>query len=218
MHSVLVIATGNRDKVREISAVLKDESNIPEISDHALMEGSEAIRIMSLSEFPDAPEVIEDRDTIDGNAMKKALEMAQFTGHICLADDTGLFIDALNGDPGVMAARFAGEGCSYLDNRVKVLNLMNGVSNRGAFFRTVMAMAEPAGIIAIREGVVRGQITMSERGSNGFGYDAVFEVTGTGLTFAEMEDEHKNRISHRALALKAIIPIVKKTCNIRGYK
>jgi len=211
MHRVLVISTRNRDKAREIIAVLKDEMNILNILDESVLEGSEGIRIRSLADFPDAPEVIEDRNTIEGNAMKKALEMAQFTGHICLADDTGLFVDALDGAPGVMAARFAGEGCSYRDNRMKVLKLLHGVVNRSACFRTVMALSDPDGIIAIREGIVRGQITISERGFHGFGYDAVFEAMDSRLTFAEMDDEQKNRISHRSLALKAIMPIIKKT-------
>lgn len=207
----MVIATGNRDKVREISVVLLDElDSFSVYSNEDTERKPVGIRIMSLADFPDAPKVIEDRDTIEANAMKKALEMAQYTGHICLADDTGLFIDALNGEPGVMAARFAGEDCCYQDNRLKTLKLMNGVTNRIANFRTVMALAEPNGIIAIHDGIVKGSITETERGLNGFGYDAVFEVEDLGVTFAEMEDDQKNRISHRAKALKAMIPLIKQ--------
>jgi len=191
MHQ-LVIATQNRDKLKEI---------------RALLDGI-GIAVVPVSDIMTGLEVIEDKDTILGNAAKKALETAKAVGFPTLADDTGLFIEALDGEPGVFAARFAGEGCSYADNRHKALSMMQGTQNRKAEFRTVMVLAEPEGVIAYREGIVSGLITEEERGSYGFGYDAVFEVEGTGKTYAEMNDEEKNACSHRGKALRAIIPLI----------
>lgn len=194
----LLIATNNLDKLREIAHILRDCD----------------IQIFSMQDIPSMDEVVEDRDTIRGNAAKKALETAQHSGMICLADDTGLFIEALGGEPGVFAARWAGENCSYADNRHKALEKMQGITDRRASFRTCMALAAPDGIIALKEAGVSGVITETERGSNGFGYDAVFEPSGTGLTFAEMDDADKNRISHRALALQAILPGIRNLARI----
>lgn len=194
----LLIATNNQDKLREIAHILRDCD----------------IQIYSMRDIPAMAEVVEDRDTIRGNAAKKALETARHSGMICLADDTGLFIDALDGAPGVYAARWAGEDCSYADNRHKALEMMQGITQREASFRTCMALAAPDGVIAIKEAGVSGIITDCERGNNGFGYDAVFEPSGTGLTFAEMDDADKNRISHRALALQAILPVIRNLARI----
>ena len=138
--------------------------------------------------------------------MKKALEAARESGMIAIADDTGLFIDALNGEPGVYAARFAGENCSYKDNRWKALDMLQGNPNRSASFRTAMAIAAPEGIIGIVEGRVEGQITEFERGEFGFGYDSIFEING--VTYAEMDEATKNKCSHRAEAVKELIPII----------
>jgi len=127
---------------------------------------------------------------------------------IAISDDTGLFIDALNGEPGVYAARFAGENCSYADNRRKALEMLKGNPNRKASFRTAAALASPEGIIAVVEGKVEGIITDSERGDSGFGYDNIFAING--ITYAEMDAATKNSCSHRAEAIKAIIPIIEK--------
>lgn len=193
----LLIATGNRDKLVEIREIL---SGIP-------------FEVISLQEFPDLPEVVEDRDTIEGNAMKKALETSRATGLLCLADDTGLFIETLQGEPGVYSARWAGEGCSYRDNRVKALQRLQGIANRKAEFRTAVALAAPDGIISVQTGRVPGMIATEERGENGFGYDSVFIVESMGQTYAELADSVKNRISHRALALDLILPILRKLTN-----
>jgi len=195
----LLIATNNPDKFREISALLGD---LP-------------LRLFKMTDFPHLPAVEEDRATIEGNAAKKALETARSSNMLCLADDTGLFIEALGGEPGVFAARWAGEGCSYRDNRLNALKQMEGVQDRGASFRTVVALAAPDGIIGCEEGRVQGIITTQERGQRGFGYDAVFEVNGTGLTFAEMSDTHKNALSHRALAVLAILPLLNRVITLR---
>jgi XTP/dITP diphosphohydrolase len=191
----LVIASRNRDKIKEIRAVLA-----------ALGDG---IEIVSSHDLLPEFDVVEDQDTILGNAAKKALETAVATGLPTLADDTGLFIDALEGAPGVFAARFAGEGCSYADNRQKALQMLSGVDDRRAEFRTAIVLAETQGVVATREAAVSGEITTEERGSNGFGYDAVFEVGETGITYAQMTDSQKNECSHRALALQAILPFLK---------
>lgn len=194
MPQTLLIATHNRDKLAEIRDIL---SGIP-------------FDVVSLNEYPEIPEVIEDKDTIRGNAMKKALETAEATGLLCLADDTGLFIDALNGEPGVYSARWAGESCSYRDNRQKALSRLEGVTDRRAEFRTAVALAAPEGIISVQTGVVPGSIALHERGDKGFGYDSVFIVESLGQTYGELSDEIKNEISHRALALRLMLPILER--------
>jgi XTP/dITP diphosphohydrolase len=190
MITDLLIASNNPDKISELKALL---ASLP-------------LKLHGLRDFPQLTATEEDQDTIAGNAMKKALEAAQGSGLICLADDTGLFINALNNAPGVYAARFAGENCSYADNRRKVLQLMQGIEDRRAEFRTAVALASPEGIITVVEGKVEGVITHEERGNSGFGYDSIFAVKGT--TYAEMEEAAKNGCSHRAEAIKAILPIL----------
>ncbi len=188
----LLIASHNPDKLREIRSIL---SGLP-------------VEVLSMEDFPAIKPVVEDCDTIAGNAMKKALEVAKISGLLTMADDTGLFIEALNGEPGVYAARFAGEGCSYLDNQNKALALMKNHKNRHAVFKTMIALAGPGGILALHEGTVEGSITYKKRGKDGFGYDPVFEVKATHKTYAEMNDEEKNQCSHRALAIKSILPVL----------
>lgn len=190
----LILASQNKDKLKEIRFLLADLT----------------IEIVSIKDILPDFDVIEDKDTILGNAAKKAHETAQATGLPCLADDTGLFIEALDGRPGVYAARFAGEHCSYADNRNKALESMQGVANREAEFRTVVVLALPDGVVAYREGIVKGLITQAERGTGGFGYDAVFEVDGTGKTYAEMDEAEKNGCSHRGKALKEFLPFLKE--------
>ncbi len=188
----LLIATRNKDKIIEIREILKDLD----------------LEIISAFDIPGMPDVIEDRDTIKGNAIKKAEECAAFSGLLTLADDTGLFVDALDGAPGVYAARYAGENCSYKDNRDKMLKEMNGKDNRVAQFRTVVAFASPTGIITTAEGKVDGEITTKEIGTGGFGYDAIFKAVETGKTFGEMTQTEKEKISHRGRAFRNILPKV----------
>ena len=190
----LVIATHNPDKLKEIKAILSDLQ----------------VEIVSIDDVLPGFDVVEDKDTILANGAKKALETSKATGLPVLADDTGLFIKALKGEPGVLAARFAGPGCSYADNRHKALKLLKDTDDRQAEFRTVIVLAEPDGVVAYREGIVTGQITREEKGSNGFGYDAVFEVEGTGKTYAEMDDKEKNACSHRGKALMSFLPFLKE--------
>jgi XTP/dITP diphosphohydrolase len=190
----LLVASHNADKLREIRDILRDIS----------------IEVLSMNDFPGIAPVVEDCDTLPGNAMKKALEVAKLTGMLTMADDTGIFIDALCGEPGVYSARYAGENCTYADNQNKVLAMMQGIGARDAFFKTVIAIASPSGILALHEGCVHGRITHEKRGSKGFGYDPVFEVVGTGKTYSEMDDSQKNSLSHRALAIKSMLPILKE--------
>jgi len=190
----LLLATRNEDKVIEIKEILKDLD----------------VEIVSASQFPNMPDVIEDKNTIKGNSIKKATECAEYSNLLTIADDTGLFVDALDGKPGVYAARFAGEDCSYKDNRVKMLKEMKNVSNKNAQFRTVCALVSLDGLIATTEGIVEGKITEDEFGNNGFGYDAIFKADETGRTFGEMTQTEKETISHRSRAFNKMIPIIKE--------
>ena len=186
----LLIATRNKDKIIEIKEILKDLD----------------LEIVSAFDILGMPDVIEDRDTIKGNAIKKAEECAAFASLLSLADDTGLFVDSLDGDPGVYAARFAGENCTYKDNRDKMLQEMAEKTDRKAQFRTVVAFASPDGIIATAEGKVDGTITDKEIGTGGFGYDAIFRASESGKTFGEMSQSDKEMISHRGRAFRNILP------------
>ena len=182
----LLLATGNNDKIKEIKEILND---LP-------------VEIFTKNDFKDFPEVEEDTSTLEGNASKKALEIAQKYNMHTIADDTGFFVSALNGAPGIYAARYAGENCSYQDNRNKLLREMKDKTDRNAYFETVVAFASPDKIIAISHGKVNGKITEHEKGKGKFGYDPIFMVEDTGKTFAEMDSAQKNKVSHRARALQ----------------
>ncbi|NNE07678.1 MAG: RdgB/HAM1 family non-canonical purine NTP pyrophosphatase [Gemmatimonadetes bacterium] len=183
----LLLATGNRDKVKEIRAKLE---GLP-------------YNVRTLDEFPGAPEVVEDRDTLEGNAVKKAIEIAQFSGQLSLADDTGLFVPAIGGEPGVFSSRYAGEDVTYADNVNKLKDRMRDVPDgeRGAYFECVIAIAYPDGVVGTASGRVDGVILREPRGKEGFGYDPLFFHEESGATFAELSVARKNEISHRALAL-----------------
>ncbi len=184
----IVLATNNKHKIKEISDILKD---FP-------------VKIIPLSKFKDIPEVIEDGKTLEENAEKKARTIALKTKKWSLADDSGLEVNFLNSEPGVYSARWAGEHCSYEDNNKKLLNHLNGVpkSKRKAKFRTVIALADPRGRTSTVEGSIYGFITEIMLGSNGFGYDPLFLPSGHNKTLAQLSSEKKNKISHRAIALR----------------
>lgn len=184
----LVLATRNRDKIREM------QENLAALP----------IRLLTLDDFPHAPEVVEDGDTLEANARKKAIVIHQSTGLPALADDTGLFVHALNGAPGVFSARFAGEKASYSDNVQKLLAEMKSVptQQRGAEFRCVMAFANDEGVHFIK-GACPGDIAFAPKGDGQFGYDPIFIAEATQKTFAEMTLAEKNLVSHRGLALAA---------------
>jgi len=190
----LLIGSKNKHKIKEIRDILQGLD----------------IELLSTHDFPDIPDVEEIHSTLEENAIKKATENAAYADCIALSDDTGLFIEALHGDPGVYAARYAGEHCSFEDNRKKVLKHMSGIANRKAFFKTVVALASPQGLITTTEGVVEGEIGLLDKGEGGFGYDPIFIVDGIGKTYSEMSDEEKNRLSHRGIALRKMIPILEE--------
>ncbi len=191
----ILLATHNRNKIKEIKEALKGSGN----------------EILSLDDFPDLPEVIEDGDTLEHNSLKKAREIFEHTGITTLADDTGLEVEFLNGEPGVFAARWAGEGCSYKDNCDKMLREMKGVPHekRIASFRCVITLYGN-GILKTSQGILSGYIIDESRGTDGFGYDPVFVPEGYGITLAEMTLEEKNRISHRGLAVKKMAEIIRE--------
>jgi len=190
----IVLATGNADKVREMRRLFAD---LP------------ASEVVPASELGPLPEVVEDGETLAENALKKAREIAAACGELCVADDTGLEVDALDGAPGIYAARYAGADASYQDNCVKLLAEMEGVVERRACFRTVMAVVDPStGFEKTVDGLLEGSILEAARGDRGFGYDPVFYVPALGRGLAEMTIEEKNQISHRALAARAMAELL----------
>ena len=155
------------------------------------------------------PEPEETAPTLEGNAVIKAVEGANFTGQWALADDSGLLVDALDGEPGVRSARFAGDAATDAENRALLLARMRGVTDRSARFRTVIALMHKSGEMHLLRGECEGTIAETERGANGFGYDSVFvPADGDGRTFAEMDAAEKDAISHRARALQGLGPLV----------
>ena len=182
----IVLSTDNINKLREIREILEDLD----------------IKIYGKSDIEGLDfEVIEDGDTLYDNALKKASAMAERVDYAVLADDTGLFVKALNGEPGVHSARYASEHDDK-KNREKLLNNLKDKEDRSAYFKTeIILIDEDKNIIPI-EGVCPGKISLEERGDNGFGYDSIFIPDGFDKTFAEMSHEEKNQISHRAKALE----------------
>ena len=149
---------------------------------------------------------VEDKPTIEGNALKKAREVAKRTGLPALADDTGLFVRGLRGAPGVYSARYAGPGCTFQDNNQKVLRGLKGLAGakRAAAFRCIAALARPDGKAVFVEGRISGQISEKLSGGKGFGYDPVFLVPSLGKTFAQLSSAKKNEISHRGRAFRQV--------------
>jgi len=169
------------------------------------------VPILSLRDFSPLSPVEEDGRTFRANALKKARAVAQRTGRLTIADDSGLEVDYLQGKPGVHSARFAGEAASDADNNRKLLRLLEGVpaSQRGAAFRCVIAVVDPCGKESWVEGACSGVIGEQERGKQGFGYDPLFVIPELGKTLAELPLAEKNRISHRGKALAALKEVLK---------
>ena len=187
--TTFVLATANPHKTGEMSAVLA------------------ALGIAVLPRPADVSDVDETEDTLEGNALLKARALVEATGHAAVADDTGLFVDALGGAPGVFSARYAGEPANDAANVDKLLAVLAEVpvDERGAQFRTVIAVAYPDGTSLCVEGVLEGSIGFERRGEGGFGYDPIFlPAAGAGRTLAEYSADEKNASSHRALALHAL--------------
>ncbi|MDO4185897.1 MAG: non-canonical purine NTP diphosphatase [Bacteroidales bacterium] len=183
----IVFATNNAHKLQEVSEILEDK-----------------IQIMNLKDIHCEEDIPETSDTIEVNAYQKANYIYEHYHVDCFADDTGLEVEALNGAPGVYSARYAGPQHNSKDNIRKLLTDMQDIENRNAQFRTAIVLILD-GKIHLFEGTIKGTIIRSERGSGGFGYDSVFVPDGFEKTFAELGEEIKNKISHRAIATKKLV-------------
>jgi XTP/dITP diphosphohydrolase len=183
----LVFATHNHNKLREVQALVPDH-----------------ITLLSLTDIGCTEEIIEDADTIEGNALLKANHVLTNYGYDCFADDTGLEVDALDGAPGVYSARYAGEQKDDSDNMNKLLINLATKQDRGAQFKTVIAFAK-ANKTETFTGICRGKITKERHGDGGFGYDPIFRPEGYDATFAQMAPSLKGKISHRGLAVSAFL-------------
>lgn len=192
----LLLATENKDKIIELRTLL---ANVP-------------VELLTMDQFPQAALPIEDRDTLEGNAVKKAKEVYRQAQIPTLADDSGLEVDYLNNAPGVYSSRYAGPGATYEDNCKKLLRELRGLPPRcrGARFRCVIAFVAGEGIVQTAEGECIGSIIETGRGVNGFGYDPIFVPSGYRLTLAEMDPELKNKLSHRGKAIQNIQPTLEK--------
>ena len=196
MASQVVLATRNRKKLDELHRILE-------------AEGLD-VEILSLDAFPDAPEVPETESTFAGNALLKARAIAQATGLPAVADDSGLCVDALNGMPGVLSARWAGAHGDDDANLDLVLAQIGDVPDqrRGASFMCAAAVALPDGTERVVEGSIEGRLLRERRGENGFGYDPIFVPLGQDITTAQMSAEEKDAISHRGRALRSLAPVL----------
>ncbi len=186
----LIFATHNKNKVIEVKSLINQNINLLNLSDINFTE-----------------DIKETATTLEGNALMKAHTIFKKTNFNCFADDTGLLVDALNGEPGVYSARYAGEQKNDEDNITKLLSNLNGVDNRKAQFKTVLALIIN-GKEYLFEGIMHGTITYEKIGTNGFGYDSIFIPKGYSKTFAELTLEEKSKISHRALALNKMIDFI----------
>lgn len=187
----LVFATANQNKAKEIQSLMPD-----------------SIEILSLNDINCLEEIPETQATIEGNASQKAFYVYEKYHHNCFADDTGLEIEVLNEQPGVLSARYAGEAKNANDNMNKVLLEMKGISNRKALFKTIISLVINGKELQF-EGVVNGTILTEKRGGSGFGYDPIFLPEGSSKSFAEMELSEKNLISHRARAVNKLVEYLK---------
>jgi XTP/dITP diphosphohydrolase len=183
----LVFATNNAHKLSEVRAILEP-----------------AFSIVSLADLNCTEDIAETADTLDGNALLKAKYIHDKFGLDCFADDTGLEVDALNGEPGVYSARYAGDNHDSQRNMGKVLSLLGNNPNRKARFRTVIALIQ-GGKTMCFEGKIEGHITLQPRGDNGFGYDPIFVADDYLVTFAQLSADEKNQISHRALVVQKLV-------------
>ncbi|MBL8012318.1 MAG: XTP/dITP diphosphatase [Candidatus Omnitrophica bacterium] len=184
----LLVATRNAGKIRELKLLLKEYP----------------IAVTSLLDYPDMPEIIEDAETFEGNAAKKAVVIAQHTGRIVMGEDSGLSVEALGGRPGVYSARYAGEKATDQQNNTKLLQELKDVpmSRRKACYHSYIALADPKGVIGVVSGTCHGIIATEPHGTNGFGYDPLFIVPQYHKTFGQLNPSIKAEISHRSWALK----------------
>lgn len=187
----LVFATNNKNKILEVQQLLP-----------------ESIEIISLESIGCFEEIPETADTIEKNAILKANYVTEKYGYDCFADDTGLEVEALNGEPGVFSARYAGEHCNDDDNMNKLLDALSNNTNRNAQFKTVIAL-NLNGKQQLFTGIAKGEITLNKTGNQGFGYDPIFKPEGFSATFAELPLEEKSQISHRGKAMRQLIAFLK---------
>ena len=183
----IVFATHNANKLAEIREITRGE-----------------IEVLGLTDIGCHDEINETGNTLEENALIKARQVNKRYGYDCFADDTGLEVDALNGVPGIYSSRYAGPSCDPEANMQKMLTVLQGIDDRSAQFRTVIALVVNDEE-HLFEGIIRGHITREKRGDKGFGYDPIFVPNGYDLTFAEMEASVKNRVSHRAIAMNKLI-------------
>tara|TARA_B100000700_G_scaffold305855_1_gene380409 strand:- start:234 stop:827 length:594 start_codon:yes stop_codon:yes gene_type:complete len=191
----IVIASANNHKVSEISIKIQPFFD----------------QILSLADFPEIGEIIEDGNTIEENSFIKSRTAFELTKIASVADDTILEVDALNGDPGLFTARYAGEDATYEENMTKLLEKLDGIedSARTARFRTIISYVNGEDDFHV-EGIIEGKILNNRVGNNGFGYDPIFYSTEFNLSLAEMDSDLKNRISHRGLAIEKFVSKIKK--------
>ena len=194
MIEEIVLATGNKGKIREFTGLL----------------GGVFGNIVSLNDLVAPPEVVEDGETFRENALKKASAIASYSGKPALADDSGLEVEALGGRPGVYSARYAGEDAADRDNIARLLTELNGIENRNARFVCFLALVSPEGKEITAEGRCEGVILGEPRGEGGFGYDPVFFLPEFGKTMAELTPEQKNKVSHRARACESLIGALRR--------
>ena len=184
-----MLATRNGGKIEEFTSLLRGVFQ----------------KIITLTDLDSAPDIVEDGNTFRENALKKARSISEFTQKLAIADDSGLEVEALDGRPGIFSSRYAGEKARDRDNVDKLLRELSGLSNRRGRFVCSLALVFPNGKEIITEGMCEGIITDEPRGDGGFGYDPVFFIPEMNKTFAELSSREKNRISHRAHAVKALI-------------
>lgn len=194
MSKRIILSTDNKNKIREIKDILSAED----------------VEIATKKDFNINIEIEEDGETLEENSYKKAKEIWEKTKEIVIADDTGLFVKELKGEPGVKSARYAGEHSTDLENRTKLIEKLRNIENREAKFITIITIIDESGKVHIAKGECSGKIILEERGTNGFGYDSIFIPDGYDKTFAQLGDITKNKISHRTKALKNLKEILKK--------
>ena len=192
----LLIATRNKKKLGEIEELLND---LP-------------IKITSLFDYPDCPQIVEDGKTFHANAVKKAVTIAQFTGKLVMGEDSGLEVKALGHQPGVYSARYSGEDATDQKNNAKLLRALQGLPliKRQARYRCFVALADKFRVIDVVSGSCSGLINLRSKGKNGFGYDPLFLIPRHGKTFGELDGTVKAKLSHRAHALKKFRRVIEK--------
>ena len=192
----LVVATRNKKKLSEIKEILKGIN----------------LDLLSLDNYKDAPQVLENGKTFQENAIKKAVKLARFTGKLCLGEDSGLCVDALNGAPGIYSARFSGKDKSDLKNNLKLLKLLKDLplAKRKAHYVCAVALADKNGFLGVVEGSCSGLIALEPKGCAGFGYDPLFYILKYKKTFAQLGEKIKHTMSHRYHALKKARRIIEK--------